>query len=545
MGMLVAILFTVLLPATLLAAGAYFAPPAAAAPWDDAAPFPSYFDLRDRGQVSAVRKQNGHSTCWIMSAVGSLESCLLPGAKYDFSENHLANKQSSRLLYEGRANSRLSAAYFARWEGPVLERDDPYPRPGSSPEGLRAVRHVQHVLFLPRRQGPRDNAAVKWALMNHGAVDAGMAYERASMNYSTYAYNTRSTDLDHHVCIVGWDDHYPASRFKLRPPGDGAFLIKNSWGTDWGLKGYFWISYYDATLGRRLAVFTRAESRTNYDAIYQYDALGWTRSIGFRSTSAWFANRFTCAGSGTVAAVSFYASVPDSAYEVRVAPALSELEAAPVAAAGTLGVGGYRTVRLTEPVPVEAGQEFVVAVRLTTPGDERPIPVEHPSSLVAPRAARGQSYVSRDGAQWTDLTRRDGFGRSNVCLKAFVTAADGGDTAAPRVRVADTEVRSGATARVRYTLGDPEFSCASAAVRIVVRNASGRLLRRVRIPAVAVGERGVWRFTCRLRPGTYRLEARAWDVAGNRQRSLSRATLRVKDGGRATVAFAGLRRPSS
>ena len=49
---------------------------------------------------------------------------------------------------------------------------DPYPRPGQSPEYLRAVRHVQEVLFLPQRTAWDDNAAVKWAVMTYGGVDA-------------------------------------------------------------------------------------------------------------------------------------------------------------------------------------------------------------------------------------------------------------------------------------------------------------------------------------------------------------------------------------
>ena len=74
-------------------------------------------------------------------------------------------------------------------------------------------------------------------------------------NAATSAYYSRGTDLDHHVCIVGWDDAYPAGRFLRRPPGPGAFLIKNSWGTTYGQGGYFWISYYDRMLGTTLTVF--------------------------------------------------------------------------------------------------------------------------------------------------------------------------------------------------------------------------------------------------------------------------------------------------
>ena len=122
--------------------------------------------------------------------------------------------------------------------------------------------------------------------MRHGAVDATMAYESSASTPPPAPTTPAARDLDHHVCIVGWDDAYPAGRFLRRPPGPGAFLIKNSWGATYGQGGDFWISYYDRTLGTTLAVFNGVEGAGNHDAIYQHDALGWSRSIGFQSTTA-------------------------------------------------------------------------------------------------------------------------------------------------------------------------------------------------------------------------------------------------------------------
>jgi len=60
-----------------------------------------------------------------------------------------------------------------------------------------------------------------------------------------------------------------------------------------------------------------------------------------------------------------------------------------------------------------------------------------------------------------------------------------------------------------------------------VRDRHGVLLKKRRIPAVMVGERGTWSFRCRWRAGAYTVRARAYDVAGNRQAAASRATLTV------------------
>ena len=505
------------------------AAPAGVMPWETAGPYPASYDLRDHGKVSPVRSQDSYSTCWIHSAMASLESCLLPGALFDFSENNMANHMGSRLDFEGRSDARLSTAYFARWDGPVLERDDPYPRKGRSPEGLRPVRHVQEVLYLPDRRTPLDNDALKWAVSTYGAVDTAMAFEGEYHNYDTFAYysTTAGLELGHHVTCVGWDDGFPAARFNEAPPGDGAFLIENSWGLDWGDAGYFWISYYDANYGRDMAVFNGAESVDDHDAIYQHDALGWSRSLGFGSDTAWFASRFKCAGSGAIGAVSFYTPAPGSSYEVRVAGRVVDIDAAAPVGAGVVAVGGYHTVRLETPVAVANGDVFVVAVKLTAPGGDEPIPLEAPAELISPRAARGQSYVSADGEAWEDLTMRPGFAAANVCLKAFVDSPSGPDVLAPKARVWSARTRARGTAQVRYGLSDPAFSCASAVVTIAVTRADGAVLASTRIPALQVGEQGVWSFPCNVPAGSYALVARAYDVAGNKQPGATRAVLRV------------------
>ena len=514
---------------------------AGAAPWEGAGPFPAAFDLRDAGRLTGVRSQDSYSTCWIMAAMGSLESSVLrrEGLPLDFSENNLANHMASRLDYEGMAPSELALAYFARWEGPVWERSDRYPRPGESPPYLRAVRHLQQALFLPARQGPLDNAAAKWAVTTYGGLDAAVDFrvqeKHASWNESSHAYyNATRDEPNHHVLVVGWDDGYPASRFLAgsRPPGDGAFLIRNSWGADFGDEGYAWVSYYDATIGDALVAFSGVEAAGNYDAVYQYDALGRSAWLGAGAgETAWFANRFTAAGTGTVAAVSFYAPTPGTAFEVRVAGRLGEVAAAQATAAGVITVPGYHTVRLERPAAVSAGRTFVVAVRVATPGWDKPVPVEAPSSLIAPRARAGQSFVSVDGSAWADLTALTalpGLSRANVCLKAFVDAAGVADARAPRVVVRGGVVRRGAQARILWRLEDPSFSSASAIIELSVRNAAGMVVATRRVPAVSVGERGVWTPRADWPRGRYRVTGRAYDVAGHRQAVPTRATVVVR-----------------
>ncbi|MCM8756975.1 MAG: lectin like domain-containing protein, partial [Candidatus Omnitrophica bacterium] len=338
---------------------------------------PRKYDLRGLGKLTGVRNQGSAGSCWAHATYASLESCLLPGETWDFSENHMKNllsKDYPEGFDRGHAdggNHFMSTAYLARWTGPVKESDDPYnPNSGTSPTNLSPVKHIQQVLFLPSRTGPLDNETIKTAIQTYGAVYTSMYFVNSSYVSSKYAYYYNgSYSSNHAVAIVGWDDDYSKSNFSGSasglPAGNGAFIVKNSWGSSWGQSGYFYVSYYDSRIGSYNAVFCQATAVSEYTYIYQYDPLGWVTNTGFGSTIAYCANVFKAVAAGkTLKAVSFYAVDAPLNYEVKVYTNVSESPTSGTLArssSGTLSSAEYHTVTIS-PLSLTPEEKFSVVL---------------------------------------------------------------------------------------------------------------------------------------------------------------------------------------
>ena len=213
---------------------------------------PSSYDLRALGKVSPVRNQGASPSCWAFAAYGSLESYLLPGTLWNFSENNMKNLDGFDVTCSQGGNQQMATVYLARWggsmqSGPVNAACDPFNQYSCTDTSLCSVQqHVQNVLFLPYRASSTDNNNIKSALQTYGGVYAVMYADQSPSYYNSsraaYYYNG-SVAPNHAVTIVGWNDSYPASNFASRPPGPGAFIAKNSWGTGWGQQGFFYVSY--------------------------------------------------------------------------------------------------------------------------------------------------------------------------------------------------------------------------------------------------------------------------------------------------------------
>lgn len=395
---------------------------------------PAYYDLRTLDRVTTVKDQGSAGTCWAFASYASLESYLKPGEDWDFSENNMKNLLSSAYS-EGfdrdpndGGNRLQAAAYLTRWSGPVQESDDPYSTiSGVSPEGLPLKKHVQNVLFLPKRTSYLDNEVIKWAVQEYGAVYTTMYYNNTFYSPANYSYYYNGTLVSNHaVAIVGWDDSFDRNNFSEVPPGDGAFIVKNSWGSGWGENGYFYVSYYDSKIGNENSVFT-AENPENYESVYQYDPFGWVSSLGYSNPTAWCANIFTAESAEVLKAVSFYTTDSNCNYEIYI---YTDPDSGPLSPAGpvlstsgTSLTAGYHTIPLGSDVQLMAGQKFSVVLKLTNLAYNWPIALEKPKANWSSKATAnaGESFYSSSGQTWKDTTVS--YPNTNTCIKAFTDPA--------------------------------------------------------------------------------------------------------------------------
>ena len=369
----------------------------------------------------------------------------------DFSEwNMVANtgqkapfgwNLSTASIDQKGGNIQRALSYLTRWDGPVAEVQDMYPQTadGKLTTGLAPLYHVQDVVFIPQRANALDNDGIKNAIIKYGAVHSSYYSLNSCYNANQTTFCNPHVDGNGHaIAIVGWDDNFPAERFVNKPAGNGAFICKNSYGTDAGDSGYLYISYYDANLGIKTfsCAYSSVESTENYGKIYQYDPMGPTASSSFGATdSLWCANVFpehgkTLTQNETLKAVSFYTISPGELCKVYVVQAFTGKDSlktlgTPVIEQ-TIETAGYHTLKLKTPIFLEAGTRFAVVVQTTNSSGNAKQYVEASMKfknsdvyMVITTAGGNESFYSTDGINFVDMTTVNGYETTNACIKAF------------------------------------------------------------------------------------------------------------------------------
>ena len=360
------------------------------------------YDLRNDGYVSSIKNQFGNS-CWAHAALSALESCILKvtDVEYDFSEVKLSNLADEYLGTGGNRNGRgniyMSMGYINSWLGTVKENSN-----SNDP-----IINVQNIYIIPS-----DNfeKGVKEAILKYGGVVASYYSADKYYNGNNYYNYGVGDETNHEITIIGWDDNYNKNNFKNSPKGNGAWICKNSYGSYWGDNGYFYISYYDKTLGKISPSYTFIlNDSTKYNKNYQYDVQktdsGNLDSQGFR----YFKNTFTSTSDEQLVAISSYFS-KDIKYEISIKVGNYEVLSRQVFKSN---IGGYFTVKLSKNISIKKGQQFEVIIH-NCENSHFEICAQ---SVLTKKLPAGVSYVSKNGETWYTA---DNF---VCCIKAFTTTS--------------------------------------------------------------------------------------------------------------------------
>ncbi len=301
--------------------------------------------------------------------------------------------------------------------------------------------------------------------------------DQGYMNTTNWAQYTNNDELANHaVTIIGYDDNYKKENFTRyvhgeavdgsTPSGDGAFIVRNSWGHTWGNQGYFYLSYYDHTISmpESFDFYTEedlSEGRVEFipdnSADYfvkQYDFMPANEvySMLDYDCDAYMANVFTVDEDAVLESVSTQTASPDTTVswlvillnDYAVSPVDGELIAY---GEKTFEKGGYHRIDLpnVDRYPVRKGSNVSVVMTHTVPLDNGANAQEILCNKRALDPAEedifegvvnwGESFLYRAGSwmDWKDITdilgdayASDGkmMEFDNFAIKAYFTPSD-------------------------------------------------------------------------------------------------------------------------
>ncbi len=314
----------------------------------------------------------------------------------------------------------------------------------------------------------RDNGAIYFSYN-----DAPDGHD--DIHHSFYS-TSRERKYNHAAILVGWDDNYPASNFRNSPSQNGAWLVRNSRGSNWGDSGYFWMSYSQSESQNGESGMTYAhvfivreesediaenESDDKGLVINEHDDNGNTKNI----SPSWSAAIFRSERNEDLTRVTFYTTDNNVKYKIFVNNFGKERPTDPgkaeeVLESGEIPYAGYKTIDLSSPVSLYDGDYYSVIIKMELSSDyEYPTAVEASiNGYVNASVNEGESFFA-EGEEvpsvWQDGKYIEG-GPYDACIKAITTYRPD-DRIAPSITITSlSETRVGESYRFQFTASGSE-----------------------------------------------------------------------------------------
>lgn len=414
-----------------------------------------------RNYVTKVKDQGSSSMCWAFSAISAAEtSRIMDGAEnvntVDYDEEHLAyftynrpvdtlgltngdvnTLQGETSYVDAGGNVGVAMMTFANWIGVANEGTYQGAVSGTNVTNVAYQQNQAHlenaeIIAMPDMSSSNyqaDMNEIKKNIMTYGSMAISYS-DYDSYRNGSYYYCPSALRENHAITVVGWDDTISASMFKNTPAGNGAWIVKNSWGEYSGANGYFYLSYYDKSLSGQ-GYFLDFGSKDNYDNNYQYDGGGnYTGFVNMLSDKICGANVFQADSKEKLKAVSIFTKNLNVGYTIEIYknwkdngnPASGTCVAS---TSGTVEYAGYHTIPLNTEVKLNKGEKYAVVVTLKKSGETVYMGCDYSSDhgwiKFTSTAKSGQSYLGTSKAGLTDLNSNmtnwgDG---TNLRIKAF------------------------------------------------------------------------------------------------------------------------------
>jgi C1A family cysteine protease len=354
---------------------------------------PSKFDLRDeqgynsQPRLLPPRSQENTSTCWGFATMDCLQSIWSKNFETEYySVENMVNCHDFTLNKNDGGSRDMATAYLTRFAGPVSETKDPFVNSTTGScntiSNTDKIALVSQVLYLPRE----NKELIKQMIFEYGGVFTGVASSFSSSSFYNTTTNAsyipssdQTTTAGHAGTIVGWDDDFDRTNFSLenQPQNNGAWIVKNTYGTSKNDNGYYYLSYEDKFVGTDATVFSGRIEKNEFDNIYYYDKLGAVDYLGNNNvTYAEALIKHTALSPQIITGIGTYAQSASTIIDIEIYTFKYENDLY-----GLIGssignncyLPGYYTFTFDEPVAING--DFYVKIKYHTT-NYFPLPIE-------------------------------------------------------------------------------------------------------------------------------------------------------------------------